>query len=319
MTPPRLYALCCFSAFSWSVIPVALVLGGRSDSVWFQICALSFGYSCFFYIWLRVKQPALVTGLSIKTAAKEIADNKFLLCLQRCGMPCYLLIASYTDPVVAGVIIETWIIWYVSLELRKSDRQVEPSEKIKIAGLLCMGILGVAGVAYSQYGSVSFNVGWIAVPLVILCAATQGYNVRTSLQHGHQISQKMKNGDSVGGAILAVGIATSAIFAISLCVHIGLSISGSVKLLPSLSQMLWSLPVWLVFAPYALMSARQINHIRNEKNVGVNLIYHIAAPMALLWLWAAGSKIYYPQAMIAGTTLIVLSAFLANFRQTAIN
>ena len=314
----QFYSLCVISALAWSALPVAVVLGGSSESVWFQICAVSLGYSLFFFIWLKINQPGLASIEGIKNAIKEISEHKGLLLAQRCGLPCFLLAAAYTDPAVAAVIVETWIMWYVAIELKKSEHHISMADKLKTSGLLCMGIIGVAGVTYSQYGTIALGVGWGGAIVVTICAALQGHNVRTSLQHGEKISDKINEGNAVGGSVLAVGVASSLIFVVSSCVHIGLSVSGSVSLLPSAVQMLWSLPVWLIVAPYALLSARKMNHIRNNSHVGANLIYHIAAPMALLWLWAAGTEIHYPQAMIAGTALIVLSAFLANFRKTAI-
>ena len=200
-------------------------------------------------------------------------------------------------------------------EFRKA--KFSTAYKIKMLFLLLLGVVGVAGVVYSQYGSVSLTTGWISALCVIVCACLQGINVGTSLEHGNSIATKIGTGNAIYGSILAVGLCTFVTGSIALCIHIAQSVFTGSLLIPSAQQLAVSIPAWIILPPWCFIALRKVNHYRTDNQISINLIYHAAAPLSLTWLWISGQPVYHPRAMIAGTILIIAVAFLGNITRNS--
>lgn len=199
----KLYGFCAVSTAIWSLFPVVITLGGGSSSAWLQVALVSVSYSGFFWVWLRRTDPRFATLQAAKIAANEIVSHKGLLLIQRASMPVYLLAAAYADPAVAAVCMETWILWYMLAEFRGSG--IAAADRTRMAGLLALGLLGVAGVVYAQYGTVSLSGGWAAAAIVLACSCLQGTNLRSSLGHGKAVAAKLGSTNAVGGGVLVGG------------------------------------------------------------------------------------------------------------------
>ena len=193
----KLYGLCAVSTAIWSLFPVIITLGGGSRSVWLQVALVSLSYSAFFWFWLRRNDSRFATWQAVKLAASEIAAHRGLLLAQRSSMAIYLLAVAYADPAVAAVLMETWILWYMLAEFRTAT--ISTADRSRMLGLLALGLLGVAGVVYSQYGTVSLSSGWAAAAIVLACSCLQGTNLKTSLGHGANIAEKLESRNAVGG------------------------------------------------------------------------------------------------------------------------
>ena len=309
----QLYGFCSVSTFIWASFPVVITLGGGSESAWLQVALMSLSYSAFFWVWLRRTDGCFATRKAVKIAVKEIAAHKGLLLIQRVSLPAYLLAAAYTDPAVSAVLMETWILWYMISEFRSSG--IAAADRARMLALLVLGLLGVAGVVYAQYGTVSLTSGWVAAAIVLACSFLQGANLKSSLDHGESVAAKLCSKNAVGGSALSVGLCSLVIGFVALAVHVWLAARGATVWLPTARQMAWSFPMWTLIAPYAFIALRNLNYHRATEQIGINLAYHFSAPLSLLGLWAVGARIYHPWVMAAGTLLIVTSAFIAGLRK----
>lgn len=271
------------AATLWAVLPLGVVVTGGTSNIAVNSVFFGFGAGACIWVYLRISAPGLLKLASLKAGFRKTLKSTFLI--QRCDPIFYMIGISWASPEVASVLIEAWAVWYVIVSIRWRE---DLGASLRSLFWMSVGFAGAAATIVSQFSELS-GFSPIGIAAVLFAGFLGGANIKTSLNFGQHLSREHgEGGNREHWGMLCLGEASVAIGAAAAVVAAAQTLAGGGFLSVSLAEYVWLVILWVLAMPVSLILIRVCNSKRKEHQIGVNAIGYLSAPMAVVFLIAAG-------------------------------
>lgn len=270
----------------WATLPLGAAITGGTRNITVNVALFGFCAAATIAVYLKATAPDLLKHSHLKAALAKTVRGSFIL--QRADVVFYLLGIAWASPEIAAVLVEAWAVWYVIVSVRWRIDKL--GSQLWTLFWMLVGFAGAAAVIVSQSSRITWGAA-LGVASVGLAGFLGGVNIKTTLAYGEDLKRELDGGGDrehwgllcLGWASLIIGAAAAAIAVWQTTAERGGGFAAV-----SATEYGWMLFLWLFAMPTSLILIRVSNSRRQDTQIGVNAIAYISAPMAVVFLLAAG-------------------------------
>lgn len=319
----------------WSLLPLAIELSGVGGTpfVFFTIYGFTMAIGLAFYLMFWQSTDVKASVVEVWKARKGDKNSNWwdkyafwLTVIGRFGIPIYAWSTQFIDTAVAAVLIESWALWYLLLDLINNKNKTTYKEKeyftsttIKIT-LFILCLFGLSFVNFSRDAEIN-SFANLGILLAIIAAFLSALNIDRSIKVGNEVKKFYESNTQTGNdnseliySITSVAISSFVVGVAGIAILFFQNIFGNSQVLDfSFSQFFWVIAIGAIVNPIAIIYTRKANIARENQYVEINAITYAAPLLSLvLLLLFTTVEINRFDFYLIGTTIVIVSNILLN-------